>query len=387
MYSHPIVNGTLAIVTEPVSEQARPFRVLSLDGGGMRGLYTATVLDTLAHHFASRRGIQALDVGKGFDLIVGTSTGGILATALAHGQPLQRVMDLYRVEGPKIFTDPMPDTAERAKLARWLWRNKSRAANGNTHLRSVLVNFFGEETLSQLYQRRGVGLCVPSVKAEQQTTKVFKTPHISRLTFDAGYRLVDVCMATSAAPIFLPMVDIADPNSNGQTFVYADGGLWANNPVLIGVLEALEMTAVSKRPIQVLSVGTCAAPEGELIKPGEEDFGFVQWRAGTKIVSLSLNAQAAGCVYMAGLLQDRLRELGCSITVTRLPSSSLSADQMRWMRLDAASPEALRALSQLGSHDGQLAIRMCDGGGTGSSQDCQMLRDIFNNMPQKVQKE
>ncbi len=358
-----------------------PFRVLSLDGGGMRGLYTATVLETLACHFASRRGAKALDVGKGFDLIVGTSTGGILATAIAHGQALTRVMDLYRLEGPMIFTDPMPDTAERWKLAGWLWRNRRKASNRNDCLRRVLCGFFGEETLGRLYQRRGIRLCIPAVKAEHQTTKVFKTPHASRLTFDAGYRLVDVCMATSAAPIFLPMVNLADPGGNGCSFVYADGGLWANNPVLIGILEALELTASTARPIQVLSVGTCAAPEGELIAPGSEDFGFVQWRAGTKIVSLSLNAQAAGCAYMAGLLQDRLRELGRPITVARLPSSSLSADKMRWMRLDAASPEAIRALSQLGSHDGQAAIRMCDGGGKQAGADGQLLQEVFDNMP------
>jgi len=364
-------------------DQSKPFRVLSLDGGGMRGLYTATVLDTLARHFESRRGLATLDIGKGFDLIVGTSTGGILAAALAHGQPLKRVMDLYRVEGLKIFTDPMPDTAQRLKLFRWLWRNKSKAANPNDHLRSVLESFFEDETMGQLYQRRQIGLCIPTVKAELQTTKVFKTPHISRFTVDANYRLVDVCMATSAAPIFLPMVDIADPKAHGQTFVYADGGLWANNPVLVGILEALEITASSKRPIQVLSVSTCAAPEGELIKPGDENFGFMQWRAGTKIVSLSMNAQAAGCEYMARLFQERLREHGRDITVTRLRSSSLSADQMRWMRLDAASPEALRALSQLGSHDGQEAIRLCDGGRSTVCVDGQLLRDIFNDMPQQ----
>jgi hypothetical protein len=368
-------------------DKIAPFRVLSLDGGGMRGLYTATVLDTLAQHFAARRRISALDIGKGFDLIVGTSTGGILAAALAHGQPLQRVMNLYRVEGPKIFTDPMPELSERWKLSRWLWRNKCKAANSNAHLKSVLTDFFGEETLSQLYARRGIGLCIPSVKAEQQTAKVFKTPHLDRLTHDAGFRLVDVCMASSAAPIFLPMVDVAEPSGNRQQFVYADGGLWANNPVLVGILEALEMTASTKRPIQVLSIGTCAGSEGELIKPGKENFGFVQWRAGTKIVSLSLNAQAAGCAYMAGLLRDRLRSLGCSITVTRLPSSSPSPDQLRWMCLDAASAEALRSLSQLGSNDGQTAISACDGGGSVLNEDGQLIRDVFNNMPPQTEKE
>ena len=349
----------------------------------MRGLYTATVLDTLAKHFASRRGVGALDIGKGFDLIVGTSTGGILATALAHGQPLKKLLDLYRVEGPTIFSDPMPDTGQGFKMLRWLWRNKSKAANKNSHLRNVLERFFKDETLGQLFQRRGIGLCIPSVRAEQQTTKVFKTPHTGRLTFDSGYRLVDVCMATSAAPIFLPLVDIPDPNADGQNFVYADGGLWANNPVLVGILEALELTAASRRPIQVLSVSTCAAPEGELITPGAESFGVVQWRAGTKIVSLSLNAQAAGHQYMAKLFQDRLRELGCSITVTRLQSSSLSTDQMRWMRLDAASSEALRSLSQLGSHDGQTAIGLCDGGSSCTCADGLLIRDVFNDMPTK----
>lgn len=364
-------------------DHPKPFRVLSLDGGGMRGLYTATVLETLTGHFESRRGGAPLDIGKGFDLIVGTSTGGILAAALAHGQPLQKVIDLYRVEGSKIFTDPMPDTAQGFKMIRWLWRNKAKAANHNEHLRRVLRSFFKDETLGQLYQRRQIGLCIPSVKAEHQTTKVFKTPHIGRFTVDASFRLVDVCMATSAAPIFLPLVDIADPKADGQSFVYADGGLWANNPVLVGILEALEITASSKRAIQVLSVSTCPAPEGELIKPGSEDFGFVQWRAGTKIVSLSMNAQAAGCEYMARLLQERLRELGRDITVTRLRSSSLSADQMRWMRLDAASPEALRALSQLGRHDGQEAISLCDGGRSTVCADGQLLRDVFNEMPEK----
>ena len=371
------------MVSTPNISQPKSFRVLSLDGGGMRGLYTATVLDTLARHFASRRGGAALDIGKGFDLIVGTSTGGILATALAHGQPLKKVTDLYRVEGVNIFTDPMPDTAQGLKMLRWLWRNKSKAANPNAHLRSVLEGFFKDETLGQLYQRRQIGLCIPSVKAEHQTTKVFKTPHLSRFTIDASYRLVDVCMATSAAPIFLPLVDIADPKVEGQSFVYADGGLWANNPVLVGILEALEITSVSRSPIQVLSVSTCPAPEGELITPGNENFGFVQWRAGTKVLSLSLNAQAAGCEYMARLLQERLRELGRDITVTRLRSSSPSADQMRWLRLDATSPEALRALSQLGSHDGQAAIRLCDGGNSPVCTDGQLIRDIFNEMPEQ----
>lgn len=347
----------------------------------MRGLYSATVLETLARHFSTQRQVGPLDIGKGFDLVVGTSTGGILACSLAFGLPLSKLADLYRVEGPKIFTDPMPDTSETLKLACWLWRNRKKAANSNAHLQATLHGFFGTETLRELYRRRGIGLCIPAVKAEPQTTVVFKTPHLPRFTRDGEYRLIDVCLATSAAPIFLPMVNIPSPTDASQAFIYADGGLWANNPTLVGILEALEIIGKQRRPIEVLSIGTCAAPEGEIISSGNENWGFLQWRAGTKVVSLSLNAQAAGTDYMASLLRDRLRDLGYPISLIRLRSGALNADQMRVMRLDAAGPDALRVLGQAGVSDGEAVIRQIDGGGAIADEAANMIKPIFNDMP------
>jgi Patatin-like phospholipase len=81
----------------------QPFRVLSLDGGGMRGTYTATYLERVAGTFAKKRGLEALDIGAAFDLIVGTSTGGIIACALATGIPLAEVISLYAENGPRIW--------------------------------------------------------------------------------------------------------------------------------------------------------------------------------------------------------------------------------------------------------------------------------------------
>jgi len=85
-----------------------PLRVLSLDGGGMRGTYTATYLDRAASAFAKRRGIAALDIGAAFDLIVGTSTGGIIACALAAGLPLGEIEPLHQ-EGGDDFLPPFTD--------------------------------------------------------------------------------------------------------------------------------------------------------------------------------------------------------------------------------------------------------------------------------------
>jgi patatin-like phospholipase/acyl hydrolase len=105
-----------------------PFRVLSLDGGGMRGTYTATYLDKVA--FARRRNVGALDIGAAFDLIVGTSTGGIIAAALATGVPLADIVTLYTENGSgggTASSNPSSSSDESANL--WSLRgNASRCA-------------------------------------------------------------------------------------------------------------------------------------------------------------------------------------------------------------------------------------------------------------------
>ena len=104
-----------------------PFTVLALDGGGMRGLYSVSVLRALTSRFSARRRDHALDVGKGFDLIVGTSTGGILAARLAAGVDLERIQRLYKMAGPRIFHDPVP--SDRLRLGYWLCRHLGSAGN------------------------------------------------------------------------------------------------------------------------------------------------------------------------------------------------------------------------------------------------------------------
>lgn len=83
-------------------------RVLSIEGGGTRGLYTASYLESLAWRYAVARKVTGLDVGRGSDLIVGTSTGAVTAYALAAGVPLDRVATLYRNFGQQIFPRKVP---------------------------------------------------------------------------------------------------------------------------------------------------------------------------------------------------------------------------------------------------------------------------------------
>ena len=158
--------------------RVRPIRVLSLDGGGMRGTYTATYLDRVAATFAKRRGVAALDIGAAFDLIVGTSTGGIIACALAAGIPLSEIVTLYAQHGPAIFSRPLPTSAGGVFFDHR--KRPAALAAGTAALRSALTEKLGTKTLGQIYDERGIALAITAVEMSQHRGWVFKTPHLER---------------------------------------------------------------------------------------------------------------------------------------------------------------------------------------------------------------
>jgi predicted acylesterase/phospholipase RssA len=330
----------------------RPYRVLSLDGGGIRGLYTATLLQQLAVRAARfhRLGFEErLDVGAQFDLIVGTSTGSILATALAAGVTLEDVLKLYRNEAAKIFRQPMPLQGgckfDKFKALVWALRNTFRPANAPYALRYALQRVLKEETLGELYERRKVALCVPSVNAETKCAWVFKTPHAQRLTRDNHYRLVDVCLASSAAPIYFPMHRVESPNSGSRAVhTFVDGGLWANDPVLVALVEALEVAAPDQ-PIEILSIGTCPGVNSQVLGEKDATRGVIGWTGGIDIVGMSLEAQASVTHYLA---QKLAGAMGGRITLHRLAEPPVSPKESKHLALDAADKKSLDVLEMLG---------------------------------------
>ena len=104
----------------------QPYCCLAVDGGGIRGLYSSAVLDFLMRRFSARRGVGKLDVGKGFDLVTGTSTGGLLACGLAHGCSPARLVELYRTCGPKIFNGERMPAGGVFRFLPWAWRHRSK---------------------------------------------------------------------------------------------------------------------------------------------------------------------------------------------------------------------------------------------------------------------
>lgn len=343
---------------EPVisPEPNPPVAVLTIDGGGMRGLYAATALRTLAQRFAAHFQLPELDVGKGFDVIVGTSTGGILAASLAAGIPLREVQSFYRRVGPKLFRDPVPRSSGKIsrslKLSRWLLRNLRHAANENSALRQALAEIFLNETMAQLYDRRQIGLCLTGTSFIHHLPRVFKTPHRELYDRDAAIKLTDACLATSAAPLYLPLVSIQN-NESGKE-ILADGGLWANNPIVIGLLEGLALSEPDQ-PLIIVSVGTCPPAPGSL--PLDQNLGVLGWQGGVQILELAMRAQAVSAIHAADLLTEQLSRLNKKVEIVRTASSFPSAEQAELLHLDSTSETALELMFTLGETDGNATYR------------------------------
>ncbi|MDQ0044613.1 hypothetical protein J2W33_005531 [Variovorax boronicumulans] len=313
----------------------------------MRGAYQAAYLGTFADRIrAAGDGTGEVDVGRAFDLIVGTSTGGIVACALAAGVQLELVRQMYAEAGGKIF--PYQRLRRIPYLGSVVPFFGMGLKQGDEALRATLSTFLKDETIGSVYDRRGIALAIPTVDLNRHAAVVFKTKHLQRLNGrDDGRLLVDICMATSAAPILRSMAQLPEPGGNGTTATYVDGGLWANNPGLIGMMEAIEILhdrRQEQRPIQLFMLGTLPSQGGEEGNAASAHRGALGWGVGLKAISASLNAQAFGYDY----LSKKMAELrGGQSFAFRLPAQCPSNDLRHYLvNMDDARPKVLNALAR-----------------------------------------
>jgi len=264
------------IMTVPEDRPVK--RILTIDGGGIRGTFPAAFLANLEQDLGE-------PIGRYFDLISGTSTGGIIAIGLALGMRASDILKLYEEQGPAIFAQTRTGIAgwvdRRVSAARWLWKPKY----STQPLRDALHSVLGDRKIGEAQTR----LVIPAWHPQTQGVYIFKTAHHPRLRTDYKELAIDAALATAAAPTYFAQHVTA--NDVGL----ADGGMWANNPTGIAVVEAMATLGWSADQIRVLSIGCL-----DDIKLVREAYGAAS--LAPQMASLFMAGQSHGSLGIAQIL-------------------------------------------------------------------------------------
>lgn len=213
----------------------RLFRILSIDGGGIKGVFPAAYLAEIEKRF-----LGGASIADHFDMVAGTSTGGIIALALAHGMTAQEALSIYTDRGERIFPT-LKGWRRWARVLRWLAKPK----HDQGVLREELLAVFGDKVLDDSKKR----LVIPSFEGLHGEPFIYKTPHHPDYQKDRHKRFAHLALHTTAAPSYYPAVD-------DDGYVMIDGGIWANNPIMNALVDALACFDVPRENVRILSIGT-----------------------------------------------------------------------------------------------------------------------------------
>jgi len=284
----PLVKGR---VSDGIS-----FRILALDGGGIKGAFTASVLATLEQALGSSAARQ-------FDLIAGTSTGGILAVGLGMGLSSRNMLNFYRERGPTVF----PIMRLHRKLESQLY-NLFRPKYSQDVLRAEIEKALYPDQKRKVLADSRCRLVIPAYDAVGGVCHVFRTPHHALLTADRATDAAHVALATAAAPTYLPAAVVENMIASTSFF---DGGVWANCPAMAAIVEAVCYLGVPLDRIDVLSIGTTEEP---FTVKNKAQAGWARW--GKTLVDLLMNAQVDASVRHAQLLVGEPRFLRINTVTT-----------------------------------------------------------------------
>ncbi len=328
----------------------RRFQILSLSGGGYRGLHIAHILEIVEGQIGG-------PIARHFDLIAGTSIGGIIGLALSLEIPAKKIRETLEALGPELFPTSPPSfpaikgllgkdglygkilyalrNRELIKLdaedAKTSWYNPQPLANA-----LCKDSYFGNKKIKDLLHP----VIIPTVNYSTGLPKFFKTDHHKSLTFDRELSIVDVALGTSAAPIYFPIHKIND-------WRVIDGGLIANDPTQVAVHEAMMFfgarpmlfndPATGTDDLRVLSIGTLAPKLfADVSRPLNQ--GLLDWGAG--VFDLAGSAQEA----MSAFMIDKHMLPG---KVIRIPSMEARPEKAPGLaEVNGESSEILRSSAQ-----------------------------------------
>lgn len=224
-------------------------------------MYTAELMRLCEEHFGK-------PTASVFDMIAGTSTGGIIALGLGLRISTAEITAFYRDDGRHIFP-PLP-SRKFASLWR-LWRALHAPRLKHEELERALRLRFKDHLLGESTCR----LVIPAFMMPKTEIAVFKTDHHEDFKNDHTTPMWKVARATSAAPTYLKGLEHEE---SGRIFI--DGGVWANNPAMVALVDALTTYDITPDQVQVLSIGTGNAPFS--LSKDKVISGLVAWREAIK---------------------------------------------------------------------------------------------------------
>jgi hypothetical protein len=244
------------------------FWILSIEGGGIRGVFAAQILKRIQEELK-------ITFSEKFNIIAGTSTGSIIAAGLAVDYPIDKIVSLYKAKGERIFTRNYTENFN------WFnWKGLFQSKYSNHFLKQELFSVFGDKTLSDTKTR----LIIPASDISNGNVFVLKSNYDQNFVRDKDTKLFDAVLASCSAPTFF------DPHRIKE-YLLADGGLWANNPALVALTEAMgRRFKIPRENIRILSIGTGRGKKYYDPKDGNNAWGFRQW--GTGLVSTVMNLQS-----------------------------------------------------------------------------------------------
>jgi hypothetical protein len=304
----------------------KTFKILTIDGGGIKGLYSAQVLAKMEEKFNCK-------LSDKFDLICGTSTGAILALAVSLKVPMSEAVTFYEQKGPKIFNQrrkQIPGYSFYLAIKQALISPKYNSCN----LEDALTEVFGSHTMSDCQNM----VCIPALNINDASCCIFKKDFGTN-SRDNKKTCVDVALASAAAPTFFPVKEIDDHQ-------YADGGLYANNPTLVGLLEFIykilpQFPENDYDSVDILSVSSCEKASGQ--KHGRKNKSFWNWK------STLFDAYSQGqAKFEAFLLTQIIPHLNFKVNFYRVKNEVLPSEISSLIELDNASKSSLKELKAIG---------------------------------------
>lgn len=302
------------------------FKILSIDGGGIKGLYSAVILAD----FEERHG----KLSNHFDLICGTSTGGIIALALAAGIPAKEVVNLYKDQGPLIFPYKNKAQFNWHKIKQAILTSKYK----DKDLKNALEKVFGEKTIGDCE----VNVLIPISNITTGKPFIIKNNHTEGLNRDDRHSMVEVALATTAAPTYFPIQEISTLNTGDQ---FTDGGLFANNPSLHGIQEAykffIQKNSRSYEKFSLLSISTLHQNFSFEKRLKIQRRSFALWNS--KLIALMMDLQSISTHYHIEYLNTSLEG-----HYLRIESENLTKKENKLIDLDKAADESIQLLIEKG---------------------------------------